>query len=137
MEHIVLSHINKHLSTNQILCSHQHGFRSRLPCETQLVSAIYEWATVLNIRGQFDIIQLDFREGFDKVSHPILLQKLSYYGIHGSTLSWLSIQPLPVFFCQWCTLISLYGYFGCSSELGPGTHSFSNLHQRHCCQHRV
>ena len=89
MEHIVLSHINKHLSTNEILCSHQHGFRSRLSCETQLVSAIHEWATILNIRGQADIIQLDFSKAFDKVLHPKLLHKLSYYGIHGSTLSWI------------------------------------------------
>ena len=89
MEHIVLSHIHEHMSTNNILCKHQHGFRSRLSCETQLVSAIHEWASILNIKGQADVIQLDFSKAFDKVSHPKLLHKLSYYGIHGQTLLWI------------------------------------------------
>ena len=35
MEHIVLSHIAKHLSANDILINQQHGFRSHFSCETQ------------------------------------------------------------------------------------------------------
>ena len=89
MEHIVLCHINKHLSSNDILHSHQHGFRSGLSCESQIVSAIHEWASILNIKGQADIIQLDFSKAFDKVSNPKLLHKLRYFGISGKTLSWI------------------------------------------------
>ena len=89
MEHIILSHVHKHLSTNNILCKHQHGFRSRLSCETQLVSAIHEWASILNIKSQADVIQLDFSKAFDKVSHSKLLHKLSHYGIQGQTLLWI------------------------------------------------
>ena len=42
MEHIVLSHTNSHLSTNDILYKNQHRFREKLSCETQLVTAIHE-----------------------------------------------------------------------------------------------
>ena len=90
MEHIVLSHINKHLSANDILCKNQHGFRAKLSCETQLVLAIHEWASILNNKGQVDVILLDFSKAFDKVSHLKLLNKLSHYGIQGLTLGWIN-----------------------------------------------
>ena len=34
-------------------------------------------------------MSLDFSKAFDKVSHKHLFIKLSYYGIQGSTLSWI------------------------------------------------
>ena len=36
MEHIILSHISKHLAANNILIGQQHGFRQCFSCETQL-----------------------------------------------------------------------------------------------------
>ena len=48
MEHIVLSHMAKHLSVNNILIDEQHGFRKRLSCETQLISTIHDWAKAIN-----------------------------------------------------------------------------------------
>lgn len=78
-----------YMRRTQFLCKHQHGFRSSLSCETQLVSAIHEWASILNIKGQAVVIQLEFSKAFDKVSHSKLLHKLSYYGIQGQTLLWI------------------------------------------------
>ena len=40
MEHIMRNYISKHLSTNDIIIYHQHGFRQKFSCETQLISAI-------------------------------------------------------------------------------------------------
>ena len=94
MEHIALTHVYKHLSTNNILCKHKRSFRSRLSCETQLVSAIHEWASILNIKGK----------AFNKVSHSKLLHKLSYYGIQGQTLSWIK-----GFLCNRSQIISVNG----------------------------
>ena len=37
MEQILSSHIMKHLNTNHLLYDKQHGFRSKLSCETQLI----------------------------------------------------------------------------------------------------
>ena len=47
MEHIILSHIAKHLAGNNILIDQQHGFRQRFSCETQLISAINDWLNAL------------------------------------------------------------------------------------------
>ena len=90
MEHVVLSHIHKHLSIkHSIITSLQHGFRAGYSCETQLVLTAHDWATTLNNHGQVDALLLDFSKAFDKVSHQKLVHKLHHYGIRGKTLPWL------------------------------------------------
>ena len=89
MEHIVLSHMAKHLSSNNILINEQHGFRQRFSCETQLISAIHDWAKSINTCSQTDVILLDFSKAFDSVPHQRLLMKLDYYGIRGNMLMWI------------------------------------------------
>ena len=79
----------KHLGANNIILPHQHGFRSGLSCETQLVKAVHDWAASMNKRHQIDLILLDFFKAFDCVPHQRLLDKLSYYSITGSMLYWI------------------------------------------------
>ena len=88
MEHIVLSHISKHVAANDILVDNQHGFRQKLSTTTQLISATHDWAHTLQRRGQTDVIFLDFQKAFDRVPHQHLQTKLEYYGIRGDTLNW-------------------------------------------------
>ena len=90
MERLILSHINAHLARNNILSTHQHGFREKLSCTTQLISSIHDWATSPNNRSQTDVLFLDFSKASDKVSHRKLIIKLKYYGITGHTLGWLN-----------------------------------------------
>ena len=89
MEHIVLSHINKHLTENNIITSFRHGFRQGLSCESQFILATHDWATVLNNCGQTDVLLLDFSKAFDKVSYPKMIEKLEHYGITGKTMKWI------------------------------------------------
>ena len=60
MELLFLSHMWKHLNRNNIILPHQHGFRSGLSCETQLVETVYDWAASMNKCHQTDLILLDF-----------------------------------------------------------------------------
>ena len=89
MEHIVLSHISKHISTNNIFMDEQHGFRQKLSTTTQLISTTNDWTHTLNMRGQSDVIFLDFQKAFDRVPHQRLNIKLQYYGITGDSLNWI------------------------------------------------
>ena len=89
MEHIVLSHIVTHLDENNILSLRQHGFRPGLSCDTQLITAVHDWADTLNRKGQVDLVLLDFSKAFDKVAHGRLEVKLSHYGVKGKTLDWV------------------------------------------------
>ena len=86
MEHIMPSHIAKHIAKNNIIINEQHGFRNKLSTITQLINT---WANTLNNKGQTDIIFLDFSKAFDKISHKFILSKLHYYGIRNHTLSWI------------------------------------------------
>ena len=90
MEHIVLSHISKHLNANNILLDSQHGFCVTLSTVTQLISSCQYWTTTIQSRGQVDVVFLDFSKAFDKVPHCHLSVNLSYYGINGSTLTWIN-----------------------------------------------
>ena len=76
MEHSVLSHIATHLDDNNILSLRQHGFRPGLSCDTQLITAVHDWADTLNRKCQVDLVLLDF----SKVAHRRLEAKLSHWG---------------------------------------------------------
>ncbi len=94
MEHICLSHINKHLERHSIIKGIQHGFRACFSCTTQLIESVHDWALSLNEkRGnrvcQVDTILLDFSKAFDRVAHNRLLAKLQYYGIRGNMKLWI------------------------------------------------
>ena len=84
-----MSNINKHLALDSIFADCQHGFRSRRPCETQLVQFVHD--IIRNLDGamnrghkQTDLIIMDFAKA------RMLLQKHDYYGKRGSTHKWIS-----------------------------------------------
>ena len=75
------SHIAKHLAANNFLIDQQHGFRQCFSCETQLISAIIDWAKCINQRSQTDLNLLDHSKALDSLPYQRLLLKLDYYGI--------------------------------------------------------
>ena len=89
LEHIVYSEVMNHLNLHDILSNAQHGFHSKLSCETQLLLTVHDFASGLNDGKQTDAIILDFTKAFDKVSHKHLCTKLLYYGIRGPILDWI------------------------------------------------
>ena len=90
MEHIVCSHIMKHLEKHRVLCDNQHGFRKFRSCESQLITTVDDLAKNLDNGNQTDMILLDFSKAFDKVNHSSLLAKLQHYGINGKLHKWIS-----------------------------------------------
>ena len=90
LEHIVCSHIHKHLDSYNILTTLQHGFRSRHSCESQLVTTIHDITKRFDSKKQIDIAILDFSKAFDTVPHERLLKKLVHYGIDGQTWTWIA-----------------------------------------------
>ena len=89
MEHIICHTILDHLNTYNIINPVQHGFRSGLSCQTQLILLIDEILRAMDQHYQVDLIMLDFSKAFDTVAHNKLLLKLEHYGIQSNTHSWL------------------------------------------------
>ena len=90
LEHIVCSNIMAHLDEHKLLSDKQHAFRKWHSCETQLATVIYDWAKILDNKGQVDTFILDFEKAFDTPPHELLKSKLFSYGIGGKTLKWIN-----------------------------------------------
>ena len=89
MEHILSSQIMRHLNKNKLLYSKQHGFRSKVSCETQLIEYTSDVLKIVQDRKQCDTVVMDFSKAFDKVSHDRLLYKLDRAGIDKNTRNWI------------------------------------------------
>ena len=86
----MVSQISQHLDTHKILLKNQHGFLSRLSCETQWLEFVQEPHDNLNNGQQVDALIMDFSKAFDKVAHNRLLHKLDNYGISGKANRWIA-----------------------------------------------
>ena len=88
MEHIIASQVMLHMNTHNLLYKYQHGFRSKLSTETQLVEFVSNMVNGMRDGKQNDVVIMDFAKAFDKVSHQKLLFKLKKYGIDDKTCGW-------------------------------------------------
>ena len=77
LQHILFSHIMKHLDKYKILAEAQHDFRQKRSCEMQLIINMQGLSKALDNREQVDLVILDFTKAFDSVVHERLFQKLS------------------------------------------------------------
>ena len=78
MEHILASNIMKHLNSNHLLYTKQHGFRSKLSGETQLIEYTSNVLKTVQDKKHCDTLVMDFSKAFDKVSHSRLIYKLDH-----------------------------------------------------------
>ena len=79
----------KHASKNNILYELQHRFREQRSCETQLLEFRNDLLQNMKDAKQSVVFIVDFSKAFDKMGHKRLMEKLSYYGISGSTNRWI------------------------------------------------
>lgn len=86
-EHCVLSQLSSYFFQGNIIHSSQHGFRSgasTISAITELVNSIHDSFEQKNITSA---IFLDLSRAFDTISHPILLDKLHWYGVSTNTVN--------------------------------------------------
>ena len=60
MEYILVSNIMKHAQSHNIFYDLQHGFRSHVSCETQLIQFIHNLVTNMQSGAQTDVTVMDF-----------------------------------------------------------------------------
>ena len=89
LESIIKEGITSYIEEKKILRSVQHGFRKGKSCQTNLLDFYDRVSKELDKGNNVDIIYLDFKKAFDKVSHFKLLGKLKAISIGGNVLNWI------------------------------------------------
>ena len=124
LEKLFHSRLSEFLSKFKILNHHQYGFRqhhSTYMAVLELVNQIFQGFE----NKEYTIgIFVDLKKAFDTVNHNILIDKLKFYGIHGTPLEWLtSYLSNRQQYVQIGTHISTRSYIKCGvpqgSVLGP------------------
>ena len=87
-EKIVLSRLLKHLTTNQLLTQHQHGFIPGKSTSSALINLVEFFIDQQEKGNTCTAILLDYSKAFDCLQHEQLLKKLSSLGIQGTAKAW-------------------------------------------------
>ena len=86
LERVVKDQLMFIISTTNKLSSVQHEFSQNRSTSTNLSIAEHDIADAINEHEPMEIIAFDFSRAFDRVPHPLLLQKLARHKISGSAL---------------------------------------------------
>ena len=89
LESLIRDQLLVHLAEQGLLSDHQHGFRPRRSCSSQLMEVLEAWTGELEHSKPIDVVYLDFRKAFDSIPHSRLLVKLRSYGVSGKLLTWI------------------------------------------------
>ena len=76
------------LSNEDIISTHQSGFRSLHSTVTALLKATDNWANNIDRGNVNAVVFLDLKKAFDTVDQDILLSKMNLDGIQGIALDW-------------------------------------------------
>ena len=87
-EKVVYLQLSTYFNENEYLSKNQYGFQSLHSTELANLELVDEISLALN-KGQTPLaIYLDLAKAFDTMAHKLLHEKLKYYGITKTTLSW-------------------------------------------------
>ena len=95
-ERIVYDQLYDYLTKNDLISSHQSGFRSLHSTVTALLEATDNWAYNIDHGNVNAVVFLDLKKAFDTVDHGILLSKLNKYGVSGTAFKCM-VSILSIF----------------------------------------
>jgi len=88
MEQIIFSVITRHIQDKPVIRLSQHGFVKYRFCLTDLTCFCYKMTCLVDEGKAVYVVYLHFSKAFDAVSHSILLEKLSVWGLDECMLHW-------------------------------------------------
>ena len=88
LERLVFNRLYTFLTKHNLLHASQYGFRKHFSTEDAMLELQNRILKDLQNNHHTAGIFMDMSKAFDTIDHDILLQKLSYYGIRGTSLNW-------------------------------------------------
>jgi hypothetical protein len=88
-EQVMYRRLSQHLNVNKVITPEQFCFHKNCNTETEIYSLTNNILKSLDEHNQAVGTSCNLAKAFDCVNHDILLDKLLYYGIQGTTLRWL------------------------------------------------
>ena len=88
-ESIIHDQLNEYFINNKLFCAQQYGFMKNASTELASLELIDRLLNQLNDHKIPITLHLDLSKAFDKISHNILLDKLTYYGVTNASLQLL------------------------------------------------
>ena len=89
-EKAVYNQIYEYFDKHKLFNKNQHGFRKSHSTESASLEFVGHILSSLENTGIAFSLFIDLSKAFDTISHDILLNKLKYYGIKNTPLSWFS-----------------------------------------------
>ena len=87
-EKVVHKQILDYFTENDLFIHAQHGFRPGYSTESAGIELIDRLKQNIDKGHASLCVFMDLSKAFDTIDHQILLEKLKYYGLSDSTLSW-------------------------------------------------
>ena len=89
LESCVEKQLRKHFERNNILDTHQHGFRKHRSTSSALIDLLHYVQENRNKDYTVGSVFIDLSSAFDLVDHKILLHKLKLFGVSRAGLEWI------------------------------------------------
>ena len=88
MEKVIHKRVCSFLEHNDILYNNQYGFGRKHSTIDAITQFMTDATSSLDDKQSVLSVFLDLSKAFDTIDHNILLQKLHFYGIRGTSLDW-------------------------------------------------
>jgi len=103
IERVVKCHLMDHLTSNSLLNPHQSAYCKHHSTETALLHIHDHLIGAIGSQKVSCLCLLDLSAAFDTIDHDTLITRLSsWFGIHGSVLSWFKSYLSSRCFCVKC-----------------------------------
>lgn len=85
---LVYDSLRDYLSSINLFSLRQHDFGKGCSLIIDLLTAVEECATVLDLKGKVRVTHLDFSEAFESFSHLFIVDKVNRLGIKSPLIDW-------------------------------------------------